>query len=214
MTVLFSENDRIRPSVSAQRIKWTLLTILVVAGGLGWRLATAREARGMPICARPQEEFFLSSVILRAESVYSHDPAGGPQIRGGPLYTTFLALTQAGADRPSPFRAYAFQALLGALAALAAWGLGERLGSPAAGGLAAAAVALNPDLVRSTASLDVHGFYGVVILVLACAAAEWVQRGGEPAPGAALGAALGVSLLCRSAHLGFLPLLVCFAWLR
>lgn len=195
------------------RARWTILTALLVAGGFGWRVARAR-AGAPPPCAQPQEEYFLSSVILRAEHVYSHDPAGEPQIRRVPLYTTFLALSQAGASRPSPSRAYAVQALLGLLAALAAWGLGERLGSPAAGRLAAAAVALNPDLVESTVSLNVHGFYGVVILVLACAAAEWAERPGDRAPGAAFGAALGVSLLCRSAHLAFLPLLAGFAFLR
>lgn len=192
---------------------WPVLAAAAVAVGLGWRLSNAWTGRGASApCALPEEEYFLSSVLLLSEHVYTRDPGGAPQARHGPLYPTFLALTQAGASRPSPRRACLAQAVLGFLAALAAWGLGARLRSPAAGALAAAAVALTPALARSVVSLNVHGFYGVVVLLLACAAAEWARRDGDRASGAVLGAALGVSLLCRTAHLAAVPLLVAAAW--
>jgi hypothetical protein len=185
---------------------------LAVAAGLAWRLSIAWSGQGAsPPCAKPEEEYFLSSVLLRSEHVYTRDPGGDPQARHGPLYPTFLALAQAGAPAPSPRRARLAQAVLGLLAALSAWGLGARLRSPAAGALAAAAVALVPALARSVVSLNVHGFYGVVVLLVACAAAEWARRGGDMESSAVLGAALGVSLLCRTAHLAAVPLLAAAA---
>jgi hypothetical protein len=92
--------------------------------------------------------------------------------------------------------------VLGGLAALAAWSFG-----PAA----AAVVALDPALVSSVRGLDVHGFYGAVVLLLAVAAAFWAERGGDRRSGNLLGLALGVSLLCRSSHLLAAPLLVAAA---
>lgn len=191
------------------------LVFLAIFAGLCWRLTAAwpigDAARPYAV---PQEEYFLSSVMLLSSGVYSVDPGGTPQAGRGPLYTTFLALTQLGAERPSPRRARAAQAVLGALVALVAWGLGARLLSPAAGALAAAFVALDPLLVDSVRSLDVHGFYGAVILLLAFAAANWAERKGDPTSGNLLGLALGVSLLCRSAHLLVVPMLAAaaFAW--
>jgi 4-amino-4-deoxy-L-arabinose transferase-like glycosyltransferase len=184
------------------------LAALAIIAGLGWRLAAAWPAgdAARPY-AVPQEEYFLSSVMLLSSGVYTADPAGAPQQGRGPLFTTFLALTQAGAGRPSPRAARVALALLGALAALAAYGLGARLRSPAAGAFAAAFVSLDPALIAGTRSLDVHAFYGAVMLLLACAAARWAERGGDRASGNLLGAALGASLLCRSAHLALLPLL-------
>jgi len=192
---------------------WPVLAALALGAGLVWRAGAAWTGSGASApCAKPEEEYFLSSVILLADGVYSRDPGGTAQARHGPLYPTFLALTQAGAPRPSPRRAYLAQALLGLLAGLAAWGLGARLRSPAAGALAAAAVALTPALARSVVSLNVHGFYGVVILLLACAAAHWAQKKGDRSSGTILGLALGVSLLCRTAHLASIPLLAAAAW--
>jgi len=173
----------------------------LIAAGLVWRLCAAwpaGDAAGP--YAMPQEEYFLSSVMLLTSGVYTADPGGEPHAGRGPLYTTFLALTQAGADRPSPRRAHTAQAVLGALMALAAWGLGAKLRSPVAGALAAAFVALDPSLVASVRGLDVHGFYGAMILLLALAAANWAEREGDRRSGSLLGVALGASLLCRSAH--------------
>ncbi len=191
---------------------------LAIAAGLCWRLAAAwppHDASGP--CLGAQEEYFLSSVILLSEKVWTTDPTGWAQAGRGPLYASFLALTQAGAPRPSPRRARFFQALLGACVALAAWALGAKLYSPAAGAFAAAFVALDPSLAAATRGLDVHGFYGAVILLLAAAAAWWAERGGDRASGAALGVALGLSFLCRSAHIAFVPLLLtaaCVWWDR
>lgn len=190
------------------------LAAAAVAGGLIWRLAAAWPAADPAPYAVPQEEYFLTSVMLRASGVYSVDPGGAPSTGRGPLYPSFLAAAQLGGERPSPRRARAAQAVLGALAAAAAGGLGAMLLSPAAGAFAAAFVALDPALVAAVRGLDVHGFYGGVILLLGCAAAVWARRDGDRASGNALGLALGVSLLCRSAHLLAAPLLVsaAFAW--
>ncbi len=187
---------------------------IAIAAGLCWRLAAAWPAgdAALPYVV-PQEEYFLSSVMLRSEGVYASDPGGGPRTGHGPLYTTFLAAVQAG-GRPSPRRARMAQAALGALGALAAWGLGAALLSPAAGALAAAFVSLDPSLAASARDLDVHGFYGLVLLLLACAAAWWAERDGDRPSGNLLGLALGTSLLCRSAHLASAPLIAAaaFAW--
>ena len=184
------------------------LAAAAVAAGLLWRLSAAWPAGDAAPYAVPQEEYFLTSVMLRATGVYSVDPGGAPSTGRGPLYPSFLAAAQFGSDRPSPRRARTAQAVLGGFAALAAGGLGALLLSPAAGAFAASFVALDPALVAAVRGLDVHGFYGAVILLLGFAAAVWAQRDGDRASGNALGLALGVSLLCRSAHLLALPLLV------
>lgn len=187
----------------------------LIAAGLLWRILAAWPAgdAARPY-AVPQEEYFLSSVMLLASGVYTADPGGEPHAGRGPLYTTFLAMTQLGADRPSPRRARVAQAVLGALMALAAWGLGAKLRSPIAGALAAAFVALDPSLVYSTRGLDVHGFYGAMILLLGLAAANWAEREGDRRSGILLGLALGASLLCRSAHALAIPFLFAasFVW--
>lgn len=198
---------------AAVRRLWALAAAAAVAAGFAWRLSNAWNRRGAQApCAAPQEEYFLSSVLLLSDGVYTLDPGGEPQARRGPLYTTFLAMTQAGAPRPDPRRASLAQAFLGLLAALAAWGLGVRLRSPAAGAAAAAAVSLTPGLAASVTTLNVHAFYGVVVLVIGCAAAEWARRKGDRTSGALLGLALGAGLLCRTAHLAALPLLAAAAW--
>jgi len=191
-----------------------VLAAAAVAAGLCWRLAVAWPAGDPAPYAEPQEEYFLTSVMLRASGVYSVDPGGAPATGRGPLYPSFLAAAQLGAERPAPRRARAAQAVLGAFAALAAGGLGASLLSPAAGAFAAAFVALDPALVAAVRGLDVHGFYGAVVLLLGFAAAVWAQRDGDRASGNALGLALGVSLLCRGAHLLAAPLLVlaAYAW--
>lgn len=176
--------------------RWALVAAAAIALGLAARLHAAWTGRGaVPLCADPQEEYFQSALILLAEKSFSRDPGGGPQVRHGPLYPSFLALSQLGSKTASPRRAALAQALLGGLAALAAWGLGRRLHSPAAAALAAAFVALDPRLIAATNSLDVHGFYGAVVLLLAWALAE----------GRFVGPALALSLLTRGAHLLFLP---------
>lgn len=185
-----------------------ILAAAAVAGGLIWRLAAAWPAGDPAPYAVPQEEYFLTSVMLRASGVYSVDPGGAPSTGRGPLYPSFLAAAQLGSERPSPRRARTAQAVLGGFAALAAWGLGALLLSPAAGAFAAAFVALDPALVASVRGLDVHGFYGAVILLLAFVAAVWAERGGDRRSGNLLGLALGFSLLCRSAHLLAAPMLV------
>ncbi|MBI2790082.1 MAG: hypothetical protein HYX59_15530, partial [Elusimicrobia bacterium] len=190
------------------------LAAAAVAAGLTWRLAAAWPAGDAAPYAVPQEEYFLTSVMLRAAGVYSVDPGGAPSTGRGPLYPSFLAAAQLGAERPSPRRARTAQAVLGAFAAAAAWGLGALLLSPAAGAFAAAFVSLDPALVAAVRGLDVHGFYGAVILLLGFAAAVWAERGGDRRSGNLLGLALGVSLLCRSAHGLAVPLLLAaaYAW--
>lgn len=193
------------------------LAAAAAAAGLIWRLAAAWPAGDAAPYAVPQEEYFLTSVMLRAAGVYSVDPGGAPSTGRGPLYPSFLAAAQLGAERPSPRRARTAQAVLGGFAAFAAWGLGAMLLSPAAGAFAAAFVALDPALVAAVRGLDVHGFYGAVILLLGFAAAVWAERGGDRISGNMLGLALGVSLLSRSAHLLAAPLLVlaaCAWWGR
>lgn len=182
--------------------------MLAIAAGLAWRVAVAWPVGD---AARPyaaaQEEYFLSSALLRARGVYSVDLAGSAQTTRGPLFTTFLTLAQLGGSRPSPRAARLALALLGACTALAAWGLGARLRSPLAGSLAAAFVSLDPSLVASVRDFDVHGFYGAVVVLLAVASANWAEKKGDRLSGNLLGLALGASLLCRSAHFLAVPLL-------
>ncbi len=190
------------------------LAAAAIVAGLCWRLGAAwAPGDAAQTYAQPQEGYFLSSVVLLSRGVYSSDPGGAPQTGRGPLFTSFLALSQAGASRPSPRRARVAQALLGALAALAAWGLGARLRSPLAGALAAALVSFDPRLVVAVRGLDVHGFYGVVILLLGCAAAHWAESRGDRRSSILLGLALGASFLTRSAHLAVLVLLPAAAWI-
>ncbi|MBI3563851.1 MAG: glycosyltransferase family 39 protein, partial [Elusimicrobia bacterium] len=129
------------------------------------------------------------------------------------MYPAFLALTELPFRDPWPAHPRLALALLSALGVGAAFALGARLGGRAAGWTAALLMSLDAGQVLSAGSLNVHAFYGLVLLGVALAAAAWAE---DPAPasGLLLGGALGASLLTRSTHFLAVPLALAAGALR
>ena len=182
---------------------WIGVALVVGALGLAARVAVAWRASGSAEAyLRADEEYFLNAALLRWGGVHTRDADLVPEPGRAPLFPEFLALAG-----PSPLRAYLALAAAGAGAALGAWALGAGLHSPLAGFLACALASLHPLSIQATARLDVHGFYGVMLLSLALAASAWARSGGTTFSSLWLGVALAASLLTRSAHLAAFPLL-------
>jgi thioredoxin-like negative regulator of GroEL len=177
------------------------LLLGVVLAGTALRLAYCAAHYGVYHVSGDGEEGYyeVATSLLSSRSLSQGAPATEPSAFRGPLYPSFLAMADGPFPRSHPGRARLLQALLHGLAAAAVFALASFAVSPWAGLLAAVWTAFHPLLIEDSASLNVHAFYGLVMLAVAAAAALWADRPGKRTT-VALGAALAASLLCRSAH--------------
>jgi Tfp pilus assembly protein PilF len=192
-----------------QRTAVALLLIPLILGAAlrFWFAWSWRAAPQFP--ADPEEGYYGTAIELLGRGMYS-DGLGAVQPRAwrGPIYPTFLAMVQSVSAHPRPGLARQAQAAVSTLSIALVFALGQAVLSPLAGFAAAAALAFDPDQIAQVASLNIHGFYSFWLLLLACLSVVWIKREGAPSAAAALGAALGASLLCRSSHFLAAPLLL------
>ncbi|MEK7859151.1 MAG: hypothetical protein AAB320_08425 [Elusimicrobiota bacterium] len=189
--------------------RW-LAAALALGSCLRLQQAWVRYDEFLPQSA-PEEGYYEMAVALIGYHVFSTGtPNNTPTAWRGPLFPVLGALAQAGASRPHPGRIRLAVALVSSASVAAAFCLGAVLVSPAAGALAAFAVALEPASVLG--SLDIHVFFGCVLLSLAAAAALWAAR---PTAWGSLGLGLliGAGLTARGS-LFPLPLLLAAAAIR
>lgn len=117
----------------------------------------------------------------------AHYPIGYPGAVG-------LAYAAFGAH---PIVAQMLNALLGAVAAVAAWALASRAAGPARGLIAGVAVAVHPGLVLYTPALMTEGVTAALLTAGAWAVAKARDRDGALAPVAVLGLVMGCATLVR-----------------
>ncbi len=162
----------------------------------------------------PDEGYYEAGVTFLGDKVFTPDIASLKVIPWrGPLYPSFIALVENLFSRPWPGHVLAAQALLSCLTVGAVFLLARSLVSPLAGVVAALLLALDLDQIMTVGSMNIHGFYGTCLLAVAIVAARWAR---EPSlrSSALLGAVLGATLLCRTAHflLPFLFIAAAIAW--
>ncbi|MBI3551000.1 MAG: tetratricopeptide repeat protein [Elusimicrobia bacterium] len=154
------------------------------------------------------EGYYESGIgLLSAHAFSTGIPATVPRSWRGPIYPSFIALVESPFSRPSPGHVRLAQAALSSVSVGLVFVLAQAAASPAAGLAAAGWLALHPAQIALVSSLNIDGFYSFWILVVALAVLVWIRRGGDDASSAALGLALGASLLCRSSHYLLVPLL-------
>ncbi|MEQ1920316.1 MAG: hypothetical protein ABL955_14090, partial [Elusimicrobiota bacterium] len=187
-----------------------LLVALLAAGG-GLRLWSA-HALG-DFYPGQEEGYYEQGVSWLSRGVLSSGPTDArPRSWRGPGYPAFSALVELPFTRAHPAHLRYAVALLTVGGICAAYLLAVQLAGPLAGLLAAGLFALDAAQALSSSSLNVHAFYGLALLMLACMAARWAQTP-SPRSGLMFGAALGLTLLTRSTHLFAAPfLLLIGAW--
>lgn len=148
----------------------------------------------------PEEGYYEQGVGLLSQGVFSFSPAAaGPKDWRGPVYPSFLALTETATRTPSASHPRLALALLSLLGVGFIFWLGSRIAGPWAGAAGAFLMAIDAGQILSASSLNIHAFYGLILLALAGAAALWVESP-TPLRGVVLGAAFGATLLTRSSH--------------
>jgi len=179
---------------------------IILLGAAGLRLWFWTQASGAYMRSHePEEGYYEQGVGLLSRGAFSLSPSvPAPANWRGPVFPSFLALTELASSRPSPSHPRLAQALLSVLGVAFVFWLGSRIGGPWAGLAGAALMALDAGQVLSANSLNVHAFYGLFLLVLAGASALWVEAP-TARNGAWLGAAFGATLLTRSAHVFAVP---------
>lgn len=199
------------PARSQRRsVLWALALVILSAGIM--RLAHAWSSYGVfgPYFD-PQEEYYESGVALGETGLFSPG-ADGVETKAwrGPLYPAFIALIDAGFSEPSTGHIAVAQALLSTAAVGAAAALAFLLGGPPAALFTAVFAAFDPAQILAVSSLNIHGFYGLMILALAAIAAL-ASQAPALAASAGVGLSLAGTLLCRSSHLLAVPLLAIHA---
>lgn len=168
---------------------WLALFGLICAVGLALRWGASR----LPV------QFAQADYLLLGENLVDHRLLGEEERPGafrGILFPAVIALTK---ESWSPLRLPfpSWQALLSAAAVPAAALLGLLLGSPAGGLLAALLVALEPSLAAAVPGYNIEPFLGLLVLLVCAALLLWEKAAGRREALLA-GAAIAVSLLCRS----------------
>jgi hypothetical protein len=176
----------------ASRLAFPLL-LLCLAYGTQARLRAARDA----VVFGGQNYYGLGLNLKRSGILGYPSEPGLPTAFRGPLYPSFIASLLPDGASPFPRGALYAQALLGSLAILGVYALGTAVSGPLAGLLAAAAYAVDADLIAFCASLDIEHFYSLLLLAIAGSLVAWGRDRG-PGPAWQLGLLLGVSLTCRS----------------
>lgn len=189
--------------------KGAVLLLALVAAAAGLRTWTwSRNGSAYLPTVEPEEGYYEQGVGLLSHGVLSMGLSGAdPALWRGPVFPTFLALSEAPFKKPWVSHPRLAQGLLSALAVGFAFWLGGFLGGRFAAWAAAVLLAFDAGQMLSASSLNVHAFYGLVLLGLAGAAAWWA-RSPTPKRGLLLGAALGGSLLVRSTHFLSVPLIL------
>ncbi|MBI4676623.1 MAG: hypothetical protein HY748_03490 [Elusimicrobia bacterium] len=177
------------------RRPWAAAFLLVLAAGIGLRLAAALKTDTVGrLRDQGRPDYFEYGRGLREFGVLGR--GGKPSAFRGPVYPVFLgSVERFDLDlRPaSPLIEAALGSLAIPLAGLAAW----QLHSPWAGLAAAALAAFHPALAWPLPACRVEPLYGLLVLLAAVSLAEWIRT---PTAGraAAAGFVLATGLLCRS----------------
>ena len=152
------------------------------------------------------ESYYTRALVLRVYGAYI-DPASRADAEAArsPLYPVTLAAFMSVGRSPRTVSAVQ-AALLGLSLILLSAELATALYTPLAGVLAAWTLALLPIAVQHSSSIEIEGFFSVLVLLVAAAAVQWARRP-DASSARALGLSLGVSLLCRSTLFAFLPAL-------
>lgn len=187
--------------LAARRAGACALVILAAAALLRAWIVRSTYSLYLPQ-AQPDEGYYEMGVLWLAD----HDFRAWR----GPLYPAFVAACEEPFATPEPGRVRAALGLASVGAVGAALALGGGSAPVVAGLLPAAALALSPEQLESLISLNIHAFYGLLLVLLAVGAALWARRPTRWGT-ALLGAACGASLLCRSAHLPLPFLLAAYA---
>lgn len=189
--------------------------VLALAAALlrGWVVSRVGSAFLPP--ADVDEGYYERGIALLSWGCFSdglRDAA--PRAWRGPVFPAFAAASEIPFSTPSPLHLRLAQNALAVLAVLFAFWLGLRLVGPAGAVAGAALLALDPGQALDMQSMNVHGFYGLMLLATAGAAALWAQSPGR-GRGVLLGLAFGGSLLTRSSHLFSFPaVLVLGSWVQ
>jgi dolichyl-phosphate-mannose-protein mannosyltransferase len=137
--------------------------------------------------------------------------AAGAHTYRPPLYPLLLAATYAGVGA-YPLAVPVWQSLLGAAMCGLVWRIGARLGGAGVGLLAAAWMATYPLLVFFSQLIMAETLLVFLTLLSVLAALRLFERGGLP-EALALGLSCGLTALCKSTLLAWLPLLLgVWAW--
>ena len=189
--------------MAMKRGVWLSWLGLICLCGLALRW---QKSQGPLLFARPD-------YTLLADNLVSHRLLGENDQPGAfrsPLFPSLIALTR---ESWFPIRIPfpRWQALLSAAAIPAAGLLGLLIHSPLGGLLAALLVALDPALIGAVPSYNIEPFFCLLVLAVCLGALGWEDRPRRRA--ALVGAAVALSLLCRST-LFLLPpfLLAVFCW--
>lgn len=173
---------------------------LIIALAAGLRLYHAGSFGGSYFPHADREEGYYEAAIAQLSChVLGHVPSTVPSNFHAPLYPSFLALSESPFRRPTPRHPRLAQAAVATLGVATVVCLGWLVMSPLAGLLAGLLLALHVDSILAVSSLNVHGFYGTVMLAVGAAAVLWVERR-TAWRAAALGLMIAASLLCRPAH--------------
>lgn len=181
------------------------LLVALLAAGAGMRLWQAHAVKDF--YPGQEEGYYEQGVSWLSRGVLSLGPTDArPRSWRGPVYPAFSALVEVPFSRAHPAHLRYAVAFLSVTGVCAAYLLAVQLAGPLAGLLAAGLFSLDAGQALSASSLNVHAFYGLALLMLACVAARWAQTP-SPRRGLMFGAALGLTLLTRSTHLFAAPFL-------
>ncbi len=146
-------------------------------------------------------------MALGETGLFSPDAQGlEPRAWRGPVYPAFIAAVESVYSRPWPGHVVLAQTLLSSAAVLAVAALAFLLGGWPAALFAATFCAFDPSQISAVSSLNIHGFYGLSVLLAAAAAALWAEKR-TPVTTAVAGLSMAGSLLVRSSHFLAAPLL-------
>ncbi len=188
---------------------WFAGYLLVLAFAAFFRF---RQAAVPPVLTGDSTEYLEMARHLAADRTLAFEPVV-PFAGRGPMYPVLIRLGAADARDVRAARAARLQAVLAVLLAAGAGALAYALHSPAAGVLAAAAVAFHPGLASASGTVGIELLFGLCALAVAWA---WSCDAARPdrASAVVLGLAVGASLWCRSTFLFLPPILAVAALAR
>lgn len=172
--------------------------ILLIGAGLRARSVLADAAPNM----REQHQYYRAAACLEERGIFGFKPDCAPTAYRGILYPGLIAALGT-TSRPAASRLYWAQALLGTLSVAVLYACGSLLFSTRAGLAAALLLALDPTHADFAGSAEIETFYTFLLLCLGGILLWWANKPSGPRS-FFLGAAIGVTVLCRSV-LGFFP---------